>query len=353
MEIAIAQDTDAKRWNEYVNHQAHASPYHLFAWKQSIEYSYHQKSYYLMALDNQNQITGILPTILIKPPLGYATLCSLPYCDRGEALADSPAIVEQLISKANELRQILKAQRYEYRSTKLTTYVLNAQHATLEPQKVRMILELPEKSEVLLAGFKAKLRSQIKKAEKNDLIYEIGNNEYLVSAFYDVFTANMRDLGSPTHSKCWFECISRFYAENCIISIVKSNCIPIGAGLILINGKTATIPWASTLRKYNKLAPNMMLYWSLLKYATDNDCQQFDFGRSSIGEGTFKFKQQWGAKPVALDWKTYPEIINKEVKADNLHQNSSLRQTAEYIWRKLPLTLTIQLGSRVRKYISL
>ena len=108
MEIAIAQDTDAKRWNEYVSHHAHASPYHLFAWKQSIEFSYHQKSHYLMALDNQNQITGILPNILIKPPLGYATLCSLPYCDRGKTLADSPAIVEQLISKANELRQKLK-----------------------------------------------------------------------------------------------------------------------------------------------------------------------------------------------------------------------------------------------------
>jgi len=353
MEIAIAQDTDAKRWNEYVSHHTHASPYHLFAWKQSIEYSYHQKSHYLMALDSQNQIIGILPTILIKPPLGYATLCSLPYCDRGEALADSPAIVEQLISKANELRQKLNANRYEYRSTKLTAFIPNAQHATLEQKKVRMILELPETSEALLAGFKAKLRSQVKKAEKNGLIYEIGNNEYLVSSFYKVFTANMRDLGSPTHSKCWFDSISRFYAENCIISIIKSNCIPIGAGLILINGKTATIPWASTLRKYNKLAPNMMLYWSLLKHATDNGCQQFDFGRSSIGEGTFKFKQQWGAKPVELVWKTYPEIINKAVQEDNLHQSSSFRQAAENIWRKLPLPLTIKLGSRVRKYISL
>ena len=353
MEITIAQDKDAKRWNEYVSRHAHASPYHLFAWKQSIEFSYSQQSFYLMALDNQNQITGILPTILIKPPLGYATLCSLPYCDRGEALADSPAIVEQLISKANELRQKLKAHRYEYRSTKLTAYEINAQHATTEPQKVRMILELPETSEALLAGFKTKLRSQIKKAEKNGLTFEIGNNESLVSAFYNVFTINMRDLGSPTHSKRWFESISHFYAEDCIISVIKSNGIPIGAGLILINGKTATIPWASTLRKYNKLAPNMMLYWSLLEYATDNGCQQFDFGRSSIGEGTFKFKQQWGAKPFALDWKTYPEIINKAVNKDKLQQSSSLRQTAENIWRKLPLPLTIQLGSRVRKYISL
>ena len=109
MEIVIAQESDAKRWDEYVGRHAHASPYHLFAWKQSIEFSYHQQSYYLIALDNQNEIIGILPTILIKPPLGSATLCSLPYCDRGEALADSPAIAERLITKADELRKKIKA----------------------------------------------------------------------------------------------------------------------------------------------------------------------------------------------------------------------------------------------------
>lgn len=353
MEIIIAQDSDAKRWDEYVSHHTQASPYHQFAWKQSIEKAYNLRSYYLMAMDDQNQITGILPSILIKPPIGHATLCSLPYCDRGEALAESPAIVELLIAKANELRQELKAHCYEYRSTRFTAYDHDTPNATAEPQKVRMILELPETSIALLAGFKAKLRSQIKKAEKNKLTFEIGNNESLVSDFYDVFTINMRDLGSPTHSKRWFESISRFYDENCIVSIIKSNSVPIGAGLVLINGRTATIPWASTLRKYNKLAPNMLLYWSLLEYATDNGCQQFDFGRSSIGEGTFKFKQQWGAKPVELDWKTFPEITNKTVNDNSLRQNVSLRQTAENIWRKLPLPITIQLGSRVRKYISL
>lgn len=353
MEFAIAQASDATRWDEYVNRHAHASPYHLFAWRQAIEHAYHLQSHYLMALDDQDQITGILPVILIRPPLGNATLCSLPYCDRGEALADSPAIVEQLTLKANKLRQQLKANRYEYRSTKLSTYDPSEHQASTTVKKVRMVLELPETSEALLAGFKAKLRSQIKKAEKNGLSFETGNNKDLVAAFYEVFTLNMRDLGSPTHSKGWFKSISHFYAENCVVSIVRSEGIPIGAGLILINGTTATIPWASTLRKYNKLAPNMMLYWSLLEHATNNGCQQFDFGRSSIGEGTFKFKQQWGARPVELDWKTYPENINQEGKEDKIHQNISLRQAAENIWKKLPLPVTIQLGSRLRKYITL
>ena len=353
MEFAIAQDSDATRWDEYVSRHAHASPYHLYAWKKAVESSYHQQGHYLMALDEQERITGILPTVLIRPPLGNATLCSLPYCDRGEALADSSDIVEQLISKVEELRRELRANRYEYRSTKLTTCDPEKQPTSTTPKKVRMLLDLPETSGELLAGFKAKLRSQIKKAEKNGLTFEIGNNKSLVSAFYEVFTANMRDLGSPTHSKKWFDHISLHYAGNCIISVVRYDDKAIGGGILLLNGATATIPWASTLRKYNKLAPNMMLYWSLLEYATDNGYQQFDFGRSSIGEGTYKFKLQWGTRPVELDWRTYPETIRQEEKKDKLQRRISLRHTAEYIWRQLPISVTVLLGSRLRKYITL
>ena len=180
-----------------------------------------------------------------------------------------------------------------------------------------MILPLPETSAELLAGFKTKLRSQIKKAEKNGLTYEIGNNLSLVSDFYAVFTTNMRDLGSPTHSKRWFESIREFYAEKFVISVIKYNDIPIGAGIILLTEHGAAIPWASTLRKYNKLAPNMMLYWSLIQRATDSGCKYFDFGRSPIGEGPFKFQQQWGAKHVKINRKTYPETSNQEGKKES------------------------------------
>ncbi|MEZ5583585.1 MAG: GNAT family N-acetyltransferase [Candidatus Competibacteraceae bacterium] len=62
------------------------------------------------------------------------------------------------------------------------------------------------------------------------------------------------------------------------------------------------IPWASSLRKYNSLSPNMLLYWSVLEFACKKGYRIFDFGRSTPGEGTYRFKEQWGAKPVQLYW---------------------------------------------------
>jgi len=352
MQIILAQDADATRWDNYVCSKHDASPYHLYAWRQAIEDAYGQKGYYLIAEDINGAICGILPVIHIKPPLVSAQLCSLPYCDRGEALADSADITDMLVSKALEVMDQTGADRYDYRSTVDEEAALDPEQDTVGVPKVRMLLDLPESSDALLSSFKAKLRSQIRKAEKNGLTFEIGNDDSMVSDFYHVFTNNMRDLGSPTHSRKWFECIRRYYADRCIISIIRHEETAIGAGLVLFTDNTAAIPWASTLRSYNRLAPNMLLYWSLLARATDAGCDYFDFGRSTLGEGTYRFKKQWGARPVRLIWQSLP-ADNKISDSNSTTKKGSMRQVAETIWRKLPLPVTVFLGSTVRKYISL
>ena len=140
-----------------------------------------------------------------------------------------------------------------------------------------------------------------------------------------------------------------------IISIIKHQGQAIGAGIVLFNGSKASIPWASTKREFNSLSPNMLLYWSLLEYTTDHGYKSFDFGRTSYGEGTFKFKQQWGAKPIPLAWKTYypKQEKNTHTIKTGTYIKSKIRYFIENMWRKLPLSLTILIGPTIRKYISL
>lgn len=162
----------------------------------------------------------------------------------------------------------------------------------------------------------------------------------------------MRALGSPVHSEKWFREIGKKYGRNCIVSIVYYNKMPVAGGIILISGGKASIPWASTNPEYNRLSPNMMLYWSLLEYCCDHEISEFDFGRSTYGEGTYKFKAQWGAVPRLLNWQAgnTPASTNS-FRTHRLRPD--LRKIAETIWRRLPLKLTVFLGSLIRKYISL
>jgi CelD/BcsL family acetyltransferase involved in cellulose biosynthesis len=161
----------------------------------------------------------------------------------------------------------------------------------------------------------------------------------------------MRDLGSPPHSLHWFEAVAAAFDDDCTIGLVHHGDTVIGGGLVLTHGTLATIPWASTLRTHNRLAPNMLLYWKILARCIDQGCTRFDFGRSTVGEGTYRFKAQWGAHAVPLRWYTLPTAAAAGTELPGQH--GSLRRTAEATWRRLPLPVTVAVGGRLRKYISL
>jgi hypothetical protein len=61
----------------------------------------------------------------------------------------------------------------------------------------------------------------------------------------------------------------------------------------------------------------MLLYWTKLEYACDNGNKTFDFGRSTPGEGTYRFKPQWGAKPQPLHWQ-YISLNDQPIDAGDL-----------------------------------
>ena len=102
----------------------------------------------------------------------------------------------------------------------------------------------------------------------------------------------------------------------------------------------------------------MALYWGLLSFAADNQFESFDFGRSTIGEGTYRFKKQWGAKPVALDWQDFDinGLIQKRVESSTFSKVipiSKLKPMIILLWSKLPPAMANTLGPMFRRYISL
>lgn len=347
--IRLVTPNDQLAWDNYVSSHPDASPYHKFAWLLSTEKAYGHQTVAWVAENENHTIVGILPSVFIKPPIKKGKLSSLPFCDVGGALADSTDINQQLLTAALAYTQQNNIPVFEHRqSIELTK---NTPEVLEKANKVRMLLTLPENSEALFTGFKSKLRSQIRKAEKNGLTSSLGRDEKHLNGFYEVFARNMRDLGSPVHSKQWFEAIMNTYQDNMIISNIYKDDTVVGAGIVLFNGEKCAIPWASTNADFNRLAPNMLLYWSLLSFAADNGFTSFDFGRSTPGEGTYKFKQQWGCEPIALDWKTFKQGEHLPEEAPS--GKGKLRDTVEQLWKKLPVETSVKLGPVIRKYISL
>ncbi|NTS78275.1 FemAB family PEP-CTERM system-associated protein [Catenovulum sp. SM1970] len=348
MEVKLLTPDLEAEWDDYVKQHPLASAYHLTAWKKAVEFGYGHTCFYWLAL-RDNKIVGVLPTAWMKNWLSKGSLCALPFCDLGGVIADDEDTKVSLVNQALVFINQKGINRFDNRAS-LSKDIPLAGEYEVAP-KVRMLMPFPETSAELLASFKSKLRSQINKAKKNGLTAEVGRDQAFLDGFYQVFTRNMRDLGSPVHSKKWFEQILHAYGDNAIIANVYAEGKVVGAGIVLFCGDKACIPWASTNADYNRLAPNMLLYWTLLEFSNDRGCKEFDFGRSTLGEGTYRFKSQWGAKPSLLDWKSFQ--ADGQVIEEKPGQKGKARELVEQTWRKLPVGLSEFLGPKIRKHISL
>ena len=390
MEIRLYRDSDKHSWDTYVMSHPDATHCHLSVWKEIIENTYHHKTYYLIAerfshnpsnsinptnpnnlmnsampyalcpMRGSERIAGILPLVHINSFLFGNQLVSMPFLNYGGILAEDEKTERALLSEAIRLGQKLKVGKIEIRHIKPLQWIkeINSSNPKnlMNPltirtlfHKVRMVLELPGSSDELFKSYNSKLRSQIRRPQKEGMNSIMGGAE-LLKDFYKVFSINMRDLGSPVHSKNLFREILNHFDQNVKIGIVNYKGQAVAAGIIFCFRNIVEIPWASSLRKYNQFSPNMLLYWSFLEYACKSGHKYFDFGRSTPEEGTHKFKEQWGAKPTPLYWHNI--VLNGHQIDENDSGKSKFGKAIE-CWKKLPLPISNRVGPIIRKYISL
>ncbi len=359
MIIRKLQNNDMHAWDTYVLNHPDGMPYQLTAWKNAIKKAYGFNPCYLIAEENEEdkiKIIGVLPLILHRIPFAKTELISLPFCDAGGPLTDSQEIGRALVEKAFTIAAKVKARKMSIRSA--SPFASINPDVTLNESKVRMLLTLPATSEELMASFKSKLRSQVKKPLKDGLTADIGSTD-LLDDFYELFSENMRDLGSPVHSRKWFESILNEYGEQAHLVLIRLNDkTPVAGGIILCHPNRICVPWASSLRRFNRFNPNMLLYWTFLEQSIKMESPEFDFGRSTPGEGTYRFKKQWGAQKLPLHWAEYNHsaILNHDYSANVFQTKSSngfARQIVESILKNTPLNISTVFGSHVRKYITL
>lgn len=368
IEIITANSSNSSAWDQYVDNNPEATLYHRYGWKEVVERTYGHKTYCLMAVKKQKKTTGaedcvvgILLLIHLKHIIFGNQLVSMPYFDMGGILADNTTAEIALLSKAVTLGKKLKAGNIELRHKQPLSCLSDDSRnksvwnntdriqCSKRSDKVRMLLDLFDTPEEMMKSFKSKLRSQIKKPIKAGLKATVGGPE-LLEDFYRVFLVNMRDLGSPVHSNRLMRNIFELFPNESRMVVVYKADEPVASSLIVGIGETLENPWASSLRQYSRLSPNMLLYWTMLEYACDHGYKYFDFGRSTPGEGTYKFKAQWGAVSHQLHWHYI--YLNGRIHDKETTEQTKFDRAIQY-WKKLPVPVTRIIGPMIRKYISL
>jgi FemAB-related protein (PEP-CTERM system-associated) len=342
IELSQLQHGEEKVWDEYISQCPQASHCHLSGWRRVIERGYGHQSRYLWAREN-GEVRGVLPLVSMRSFLVRRSLVSLPFLDDGGICADNEQVRSRLYHGTVRLYEHQKADFLDLRHRYANNLSL-----PINGNKVMMILDLLANPDELWKHFDAKLRNQVRKAQKSGLTAFWSGKEGLTD-FYEVFTANMRDLGSPVHSRKFFTAIFDEFPDSAKFMLVHKDDRVIGGAVCFFFRGNLIVPWASSLREYFSLCPNNLLYWEMIRWGCENGYQRFDFGRSSPDSGTYRFKKQWGAKEEPLHWQCLSRRVGHAVMP---HANDAKYQWLIRTWSRLPLALTKFAGPLLRGQIS-
>jgi serine/alanine adding enzyme len=345
--VDVATDADETCWSQYAEAKAPAHHAYSWHWRSIIHDVFGHNPYYLISrttVDSTERVVGILPLYHVKSILFGSALVSLPYLNCGGIIGDDTEAELSLLAKAKELGEELDVKylelRHREKNLSLDSNLASRSH------KVAMVLSIERDPEALFKRFPAKLRSQIRRPSKSGVVANcMPADSQAVNKFYDVFAENMRDLGTPVFPKALFEEAAKKFSATARIVIVSHESNDIAAGMLVGTRGNIEIPWASTLRRYNPLSPNMLLYWEAIQRACIEGYDFFDFGRSTAGSGTHRFKEQWGAKNVPLHW--YYDVRHGETP--DVNPSSPKFELMVKCWRQLPLPIANLVGPYITR----
>ncbi|MEO0364752.1 MAG: FemAB family XrtA/PEP-CTERM system-associated protein [Pseudomonadota bacterium] len=324
-------------WSDFVSTHPACTHYHRPEWASVIQSEFRQTPHYLIAHDASG-VRGVLPLVRLRSRLFGDFLVSMPYLNYGGILATDDTARDALLDAAIDCAQSLGVSHLELREQSESNRDL-----AVRTDKVSMVLELPESIDELGKAIGSKRRSQVRRPLRENPDIQVGGVE-LVDRFYQVFARNMRDLGTPVYAKSFFLRMAQTFPEDVRIVTITVNDSPAAAAFLIGHGEQLEIPWASTVRDFNKISINMLLYWEVLRYAIDSGFKRFDFGRSTKDAGTYRFKRQWGAEPQQLYWHYW---LSEGVEPPKLNPDNPKFALAIRAWQKLPVGLANVIGPRI------
>jgi FemAB-related protein (PEP-CTERM system-associated) len=339
--IELANKQDQPGWDRFVQQNKRSCFYHCYDIKKSLEATLKLHTHYLVARNSHGDIEGVLPLVEQKSRLFGHAISALPFFNYCGPLGNTSAIETALIEKAIEITQRSGAEHLELRDC------YQRQKMPARSHKVTMYLNLPNNEKELWRSVGSKVRAQIKKAEPHSPSIKFGGIE-LLNDFYSVFSVNMRDLGTPVYPRRFFQSLAERFPQQTQLVVGYLDSKAVAAAFLTTHHDMVEIPWASSLKTHKTTNINMWMYWQILAWSCQHNFKFFDFGRCTKGEGTYRFKKQWGAIEQPLHWhywlkdnKPLPELTPSNPKFELLIK----------LWQKLPVAIANTLGPHIIKHL--
>jgi hypothetical protein len=292
-------------------------------------------------------LEGALPLLRLRGPLG-AVFSSVAYLDGGGPVGSEEARALLVLTAAERARA--RGAVLELRS-RLEIAAPRGFVSVVSVRKAILARELPRDPDAIAAGLDGKTRNQLRKALREGLASEtVPATPRALTSFARVYRRTLRDLGSPPHGLHFFLQLARALEGRAHVARVVAPGGEVVAAALVLDDRSdgCVLPWAASDRRRDALEPNTLLYHELLVGAVARGKRRFDFGRSTRESPQFRFKERWGARPVALHWTT----IMSGGRGRSGPMREGKRALLAEVWKWLPVPASSLLGPLALRWVA-
>ncbi len=340
--IVSGSQVPASQWDSFVQSHPMGSCFHLDAWRRVVKDSLGHQLHCLAAQDASGNLVGVLPLAKMKSPLFGCTVTSLPGGVEGGILAQTSEIAHALAEAARKVGISSGASHVELRH-KTAQCPDWAQHDGLYFSFRKAIPDTPEAT---MLAIPRKQRAEVRKGIAAGCSFAI---EASSDNFYAMYADNVHRHGTPGFAKKHFDTIAKHFGEACEFAVVKDAAgAPLSAVMSLYFEDIVFPYYAGDFAQARAVSANDFKYYHLMVHAYNRGARWFDFGRSKLDTGPYKFKKYWGFEPVPYHYE-FALLKRDEIPQVN-PSNPKYARVIE-LWRRMPRSLVNRIGHPLARHL--
>ena len=335
LEIRELDRTRDTAWDAFVRAAPSGTFLHLSAWRTILTDEFGCRCHYLYA-ERDHEIVGVLPLAHVKNVIAGNVLVSLPFLVYGGPVGE-PAAMTALVARARELGVSLGVDYVELRNRDagVDGLAVRESHVTF-----RRELGTVDES---LKAIPRKQRAMIRKGEAAGI--DVSWNAD-IDRFYAVFSESYRNLGTPVFARSLFRRLIETFGDQVWLTTLEKEGQPLASVQSFVF-RDEVLPYfgGGTAQARDHYA-NDLMYWVVMVRAIESGLRSFDFGRSKVDSGSYRFKKHWGFEPTPLRYQH--DLIKAHVVPNLSPTNPKFKAPIE-VWKRLPLALTRVVGPTIAR----
>jgi hypothetical protein len=299
------------RWDELVSQHRLAGVFHSSSWLSALQRTYGYEPVAFTTCPPAESLRNGLVFCKVKSWITGRRLVSLPFSDHCDLLADSAAEQEELVAHACERVAHDGCSHMELRP--MTTGESAWSTAmNLQPSKTFCLHKVPldKPLNTLFHNLHRNcIRRKIRRAEREDLVYNSGRSEALLRKFYSLLLRTRRRHCLPPQPLRWFRNLMGSMSDNLTIRLVSKNDCPVAAMLSLSHKTTVTYKYGCSDERFHSLGGTSFLFWKAIQESKNQGMCELDLGRSELNHaGLVEFKDRLGAVKTTLTYWRFPSV---------------------------------------------